>query len=193
MGCEVFMMRGKDRWEGLVLIGEFDGGISLVGWVLSHIGLCGQSQYEQICIYIYWYCTDIPCLISNRFSHPSCGLSHCSGLQKCEAQAVGHRKLCRGFVELGLTRLGLGWPVAFRPGRHITNNIAGGKELMQHPEPSPREGDWKMRSMVKGSNNSRKSILELSGAALLHCPSPAHFLRSQPSHLQSPDMQRPYT
>ena len=25
MRCEVFAMRGKDRWEGLVLIGEFDG------------------------------------------------------------------------------------------------------------------------------------------------------------------------
>ena len=29
MRCKVFTMRGKDRWEGLVLIGEFDGGISL--------------------------------------------------------------------------------------------------------------------------------------------------------------------
>ena len=73
------------------------------------------------------------------------------------------------------------------------HGIAAGKELMQHPELSPRGGDWKIRSMVKGSKNSGKSILELSGAALLHCPSPAHFLRSQPGHLQSPDMQRPYT
>ena len=42
MRCKVFAMRGKDRWEGLVLIGEFDGGISLACWVLSHIiiGLC---------------------------------------------------------------------------------------------------------------------------------------------------------
>ena len=40
MRCEVFAMRGKDRWEGLVLIGEFDGGISLACWALSHIGLC---------------------------------------------------------------------------------------------------------------------------------------------------------
>ena len=113
-------MRGKDRWERLVLIGEFDGGISLACWALSHIGLCGQSQYEQICIYFFWYCTDIPRLISNMFSHQSCGLSHGSGLQKCEARAVGHRKPCGGFVELGLTRLGLGWPAAFRLGRHIT-------------------------------------------------------------------------
>ena len=51
MGCEVFAMRGKDRWERLVLIGEFDGGISLACWALSHIGLCGQSQYEQIYIF----------------------------------------------------------------------------------------------------------------------------------------------
>ena len=29
MRCEVFAMRGNDRWEGLVLIGEFNGGISL--------------------------------------------------------------------------------------------------------------------------------------------------------------------
>ena len=42
------------------------------------------------------------------------------GLQKCEARAVGHRKPCGGFIELGLSRLGLGWPVAFRPGHHIT-------------------------------------------------------------------------
>jgi len=35
---------------------------------------------------------------------------------------VGHRKPCGGFIELGLTRLGLGWPVAFRPGRRITRN-----------------------------------------------------------------------
>ena len=40
MRCKVFAMRGKDRWEGLVLIGEFDGGISLVCRALSHIGLC---------------------------------------------------------------------------------------------------------------------------------------------------------
>jgi len=33
---------------------------------------------------------------------------------------VGHRKPCRGFIELGLTRLGLGWPVAFRLGCLIT-------------------------------------------------------------------------
>ena len=45
------------------------------------------------------------------------------------------------------------------------HGIAAGKELMQHPKLSPRGGDWKIRSMVKGSKNSGKSILERSGAA----------------------------
>ena len=84
---------------------------------------CVDSQYEQIRIYSFWYCTNIPHPISNTFSHPSRGLSHGSGLQKCEARAVGHRKPCGGFLELGLRRLGLGWPAAFRPGRHITTSI----------------------------------------------------------------------
>ena len=73
------------------------------------------------------------------------------------------------------------------------HDIASGKKLMQHPGLSPSGGDWKIGSMVEGSKNSGKSILELSGAALVHCPSPAHFLRSQPGYLQSPEMQRPYT
>jgi len=50
---------------------------------------------------------------------PGCGL----GVQKCEAQAMGHRKPCGGFLELGLTRLSLGWPAAFRLGCHITTTI----------------------------------------------------------------------
>ena len=114
MRCKVFVLRGKDRWEGLVLIGEFDGGISLA-CILG----CVDSQYKQIGIYSFWYC---PRPISNSFSLPSRGLSHGSGLQKCEARAVGHRKPCGGFVGLGLTELGLGWPAAFRPGRHITTS-----------------------------------------------------------------------
>jgi hypothetical protein len=61
--------------------------------------------------------------ISNTaLSHPSRGLSHGLGLQKCEARAMGHRKPYGGFIKLGLTRLGLGWPAAFRPGRHITSH-----------------------------------------------------------------------
>ena len=48
------------------------------------------------------------------------------GLQKCEARAVGPRKPCGGFIELGLTGLGLGWPAASRPGRHIASlKVAG--------------------------------------------------------------------
>ena len=53
-------------------------------------------------------------------SHPSRGSGHGLGLQKCEARAVGPRKPCGGFIELGLTGLSLGWPTASRPGRHIT-------------------------------------------------------------------------
>ena len=58
----------------------------------------------------------------NIFSHPSRGSGHGLGLQKCEARAVGPRKPCGGFIELGLTGLGLGWPAASRPGRHITKH-----------------------------------------------------------------------
>ena len=50
-------------------------------------------------------------------------LSHGLGFQKCEARVVGPRKPCGGFIELGLTELGLGWPAASRPGRHITMNL----------------------------------------------------------------------
>ena len=61
----------------------------------------------------------------NIFSLPSRGSGHGLGLQKCEARAVGPRKPCGGFIELGLTGLGLGWPAASRPGRHITTNKLG--------------------------------------------------------------------
>ena len=59
---------------------------------------------------------------SNISSYPSRGSGHGLGLQKCEARAIGLRKPCGGFIELGLTGLGLGWPAASRPGRHITNS-----------------------------------------------------------------------
>ena len=59
------------------------------------------------------------CFIFLSF-YTCCSLSHGFGLQKCEARAVGHRKPCGGFVGLSLTGLSLGWPAAFRPGRHIT-------------------------------------------------------------------------
>ena len=88
--------------------------------ILGCVDRVNTNKYVYI---FFWYCTDIPRLISNMFSHQSRGLSHGSGLQKCEAWAVGHRKPCGGFVELGLTRLGLGWPAAFRLGRHITNLV----------------------------------------------------------------------
>ena len=56
----------------------------------------------------------------NIFSHPSRGSGHGLRLRKCEARAASPRKPCGGFIELGLTGLGLGWPAASRLGRHIT-------------------------------------------------------------------------
>ena len=60
-------------------------------------------------------------------SHLSRGSGHGLGLQKCEARAVGPRKPCGGFIKLGLTGLGLGWPTASRPGRHITTRALSGE------------------------------------------------------------------
>jgi len=65
------------------------------------------------------------------------------------------------------------------------------RSVMQHPEPSSREEE--IGRLGRWWKAQRVSIPELSEAALLHCPSPADFLKSQSSPLQSPDMQRPYT
>ena len=50
------------------------------------------------------------------------------------------------------------------------HDIAGGKELIQHPEPSPRGGDWKIRSMVKAQRIAGSPYLSCQEP--LYCPSP---------------------
>ena len=68
----------------------------------------------------------------NIYSHPSRSSGHGLRLRKCEARAASPRKPCGGFIELGLTGLGLGWPAASRPGRHITNQAFRQQVQGQH-------------------------------------------------------------
>ena len=100
---DVFTMRIKNRWEGLVSLMV---GINTNKSRTNMFFIFGMLQLFHL----------------NIFSVPSRGSGHGLGLQKCEARAVGPRKPCGGFIELGLTGLGLGWPAASRPGRHITNS-----------------------------------------------------------------------
>ena len=109
-------MRIKNRWEGLVVICELDG---LTCRVLSHNRCVESIRTNMSTLYSF---LNITLHYSGHFkySHPSRGSGHGFGLQKCEARAVSPRKPCGGSIELGLIGLGLGWPAASRPGRHIT-------------------------------------------------------------------------
>ena len=86
----------------------------------------------------------------NIFSHPSRGSGHGLGLQKCEARAVGPRKPCGGFIELGLTGLGLGWPAASRPGRHITNHngLNSNQQLLTGPDTVTSSDSWHAERLI---------------------------------------------
>jgi hypothetical protein len=53
MRSNVFMVRGKNKWDGFVLIGEFDGGVPLMYRALSHIGLCTVNINKYVYILFF--------------------------------------------------------------------------------------------------------------------------------------------
>ena len=113
-------------------------------------------------------------------SHPSRGSGHGLGLQKCEARAVGPRKPCGGFIELGLTGLGLGWPTASRPGHHITTQHPVqhsdlGTPLVNRIEytKSPRQRHSGIRAFPVSHQTQQVSLMNISGS----CPRQVEVLK----------------